>query len=183
LEEDEIVMLRQKMFYTCVDKGKYVFKQNDKASCFFVIANGKVSVEINKVVKRVLDTGASFGELALLYNAPRSASIKCDTKTYFWVLDRSNFRSVVDEVTSKKFKENREFIEKITIFTKMTENQKDSIASAMITQTFFAGQELVCQGDQADSYFLIKEGDVECILDGNTMVRELHAGDSFGEQA
>lgn len=152
-----------KMFYCSVDKGKYVFRQNDKASCFFVVSSGKVSVEINKVVKRVLETGTSFGELALLYNAPRSASIKCNSKSFFWVLDRSNFRSVVDQVTSIKFKENREFIEKITIFTKMTENQKDSIASALITQTFFAGQELVCQGDQADSYFLIKEGDVECI--------------------
>lgn len=171
------------MFYCCVDKGKYVFRQNDRASCFFFVSSGRVSVEINKVVKRVLETGTSFGELALLYNAPRSASIKCESKSFFWVLDRSNFRSVVDQVTSIKFKENREFIEKITIFTKMTENQKDSIASAMIMQTFFAGQELVCQGDQADSYFLIKEGDVECILDGNTVVRELHAGDSFGEQA
>ena len=43
----------------------------------------------------------------------------------------------------------------------MNDNQKDSIASAMITQKFDDKKELVVQGDQADSYYIIKEGTVE----------------------
>ena len=39
LSEDELEMVISKMFYAEVNAGKYVFKQNDSASCFFIIGN------------------------------------------------------------------------------------------------------------------------------------------------
>jgi cGMP-dependent protein kinase len=47
----------------------------------------------------VLERGEGFGELALLYNAPRSASCKSVDKTCeMWVIDRVTFKKVVEEV-------------------------------------------------------------------------------------
>lgn len=112
-----------------------------------------------------------FGELALLYNAPRSASIKCLVDSYFWVIDRTAFKNVVEEVTAKQFQENRTFLETAEIFSTMVENQKDSIAQAMISQKYNPGAELVSKGDQADSYFIIKDGIVECVEENGKVIR------------
>jgi cGMP-dependent protein kinase 1 len=40
----------------------------------------------------------------------------------------------------------------------------------------------VNEGDQADSFYMIKEGTVSIIKDGKEL-RKLHKGDSFGENA
>lgn len=112
-----------------------------------------------------------FGELALLYNAPRSASIKCLVDSYFWVIDRTAFKNVVEEVTAKQFQENRKFLETAEIFSTMADGQKDSIAQAMISQKYNPGAELVSKGDQADSYFIIKEGIVECVEENGKVIR------------
>jgi cGMP-dependent protein kinase len=68
----------EKMFLLhCEERrGIYFFRQGDQASCFFIIHEGEVVVEVNSKVKKTLPQGEGFGELALLYNAPRSASIK-----------------------------------------------------------------------------------------------------------
>jgi len=40
-------------------------------------------------------TGETFGELALMYNAPRAASIMCKTEGKLFALDRQTFKNVV----------------------------------------------------------------------------------------
>ena len=83
-----------KMTYVSTTKNQYVFKQNDKANMFFIVDKGSPHVEIDNNKKKSLSKGDGFGELALLYNAPRSASIKCEETCYFWSLDRKSFRNV-----------------------------------------------------------------------------------------
>lgn len=83
------------MFYCSTPKDSYVFKEGDKASCFFIIDKGSVLVDIPSAKKqKEMKKGQSFGELALLYNAPRSASIQCLEDTSFWAIDRKTFRKV-----------------------------------------------------------------------------------------
>lgn len=67
------------MFLCETKKEAYLFKQGDKAFAFFVVRMGRIAIEIDEVEKKELSTGTAVGELALLYSAPRSASIKCKT--------------------------------------------------------------------------------------------------------
>ena len=88
-ERSEIV----KKIVTCrTEAGSYVFKQGDLASAFFIIAEGRVQVEISGSKKKILQKGDDFGELALIYMAPRSASIKALTSCQFWCITRAHFR-------------------------------------------------------------------------------------------
>jgi len=62
------------------------------------------------VKKKDILKGESFGELALLYNAPRSGSIKAIENSNLWAIDRHTFRNALEEIMSKEYEINRKFI-------------------------------------------------------------------------
>ena len=61
-------------------------------------------------MKKTLKNGDSFGELALLYGAPRSASVKANGDCAFWAIDRNTFRKAVEEIVARDYEDNRKFI-------------------------------------------------------------------------
>lgn len=54
-----------------------------------------------KMIKQY-NAGDLFGELALLYNAPRAASIQAKSEAILFALDRSTFNNIVKDATIKK---------------------------------------------------------------------------------
>jgi cGMP-dependent protein kinase len=58
-----------------------------------------------------MKTGECFGEMALLYNVPRSATIKTLTNCYFWTLESQAFKKTLEEMISIEYDENRKFID------------------------------------------------------------------------
>lgn len=109
------------MFHCKVKKNEeYVFRQGDEASCFFIIAESECVVEVGKETRRTLHAGDGFGELALLYNAPRSASIKAASPMVsFWGIERKVFRSIIEENAKKNWTENKKSLEKVPLFSKL----------------------------------------------------------------
>lgn len=178
-EFDEIIA---NMNYGIVKENEYIFKQEDESNSFYVIEKGAFNVEINGEIKKTLRRGASFGELGLLYNSKRSASLKAKEDCYIWGIERKVFKKVIQSINENEVEENRTFIDKINLFKEMSNFQKNSLASNLTTQKFVADQNIVNKGEKADSYYLIKQGIVSC-YDGDILIRELQQGDSFGEQA
>ena len=64
----------------------------------------------------------------------------------------------------------------------MTSEQKDAIAGVLITLKFQKNQNIVVEGEQASSFYIIKEGQVS-VIKGGKELRKMNKGDSFGEQA
>lgn len=88
--------LLEKFNFCKVEEGDYLMKQGDNASCFFILHEGKMSVEIDgEIRKRLCSVDGGFGELALLFNAQRSASIKAERTCFLWYIDRATFKSAV----------------------------------------------------------------------------------------
>jgi len=79
-------------------------------------------VIINNAHKKDLKRGDSFGELALLYNSPRSASIKSKTETHYWALDRMTFKQSIEEITDNNFQDNIKFLDHVKIMVNFTED-------------------------------------------------------------
>ena len=76
-----------------------------------------MQIIIHDSPKRNLKVGDGFGELALLYNSSRSASVKTIGNCCFWAIDRATFRTAIEELVYQEYSENRKFIEGTAFFS------------------------------------------------------------------
>ena len=109
LNDLQLTMLQQAMGEHHVAAGQNVITQGEKGNHFFIVESGELGVyvtgdEEGAEAKRVkgFGPGDSFGELALMYNCPRTATISATTDTVLWSLDRVSFRMIVLEANTKK---------------------------------------------------------------------------------
>ena len=68
--------------------------EGESGSNLFVVAEGTLEVTINGTLIREMGRGAIVGELALLYDAPRSATVRCKTNCVLWSLSRDIFKKI-----------------------------------------------------------------------------------------
>ncbi len=82
-----------------VQKGYEIIKQGDPGDAFYLISSGKVSVWKKKTMgkTKVADLGADmfFGEMALMSNEPRNASVIAEEVTELFVLQRYDFEKIL----------------------------------------------------------------------------------------
>jgi len=77
-------------------KGAHVIKQGEVGSSFFVIANGEVTVLIDGNKVRTLAKNAYFGERALLFDEPRTATVEVSSsEAELWSVEKSTFSQIV----------------------------------------------------------------------------------------
>ena len=101
LSDQEMDVVIDAMDSKTLQPNEYCIKEKDHGEELFIVESGtlacsKVFDGVDTFLKNFV-SGDVFGELALLYNAPRAASIKADTLSEVWVLDRNTFNFIVKE--------------------------------------------------------------------------------------
>lgn len=162
--------------------GETVFEQGMPGCNFYVIAAGKVEVLVNRRRVNTLKLGDSFGELALLQNLPRSATVKTLEPCDLWVISRQTFNEALKTANSTLYEVNKAFINGVTLFECLSKVQKDALITSLVTQKYRNKDVIIKEGDTGELFFIVKEGTVEVIKAGNK-VAQLGKGEYFGEQA
>jgi len=136
----------------------------------------------------VVEAGGSFGELALMYNAPRAATVRARAKSVVWVIDRVNFKRMLMQASNDKLEEYAELLENVEVFAPMLSNEKRRVAEALTEMTFSKDESIITQGEMGDAFFILYEGKVAVIKDGKQVSTlsarvETKVAQYFGERA
>lgn len=78
-----------------LEPGEVVVRQGESGDHFYLVRDGTLQVAINGRDVQTLGPGDSFGEIALLRDVPRTASVMAETDTELYALDRETFISAV----------------------------------------------------------------------------------------
>lgn len=104
--------------------------------------------------------GEAFGELALMYNAPRAATIICKEEGVLYKLDRQTFRNIVQEAAINKRSYYRKVLSAVEVLGEMDSYEKDQVCDALKEEHVAAGEYVVRQGDTGDKFYIIAEGEL-----------------------
>lgn len=83
------------------ESGAQVITEGDQGDCMYVLESG--SLDCSKIIDgnaknlKTYQPGEGFGELALLYNCPRAATITATSDSSVWRLDRDTFNHIVKD--------------------------------------------------------------------------------------
>jgi CRP-like cAMP-binding protein len=187
MDEDQYQDIVNAMFEKQVEDGVDIIVQGTPGDYFYVVESGSFDVYVSGDKKVSYGSGGSFGELALLYNAPRAATVKATSPSIVWALDRFSFRHMLMEMTLKKRRLYESFLEEVKLLKSLEEYERHKVADALEFMVFEDGQVVIKEGDVGDRFFIIESGlAVVTKLDesGKDLhLAELKKGDYFGELA
>lgn len=166
--------------------GQRVINQGDSGDFLFVIESGILDCKIklaneDKVVK-TCEAGDVFGELALLYNCPRAASVDAREACVLWQLDRDTFNNIVKEAAQKKRERYDAFLAKVPLLAGMDAYERSQLADALKQETYADGQTICEQDAPGNAFYIIEEGSAIATKNGS-QVMTYQSGDYFGELA
>merc|ERR550537_1119785 len=119
-----------------VEGKERLIQQGEDGDYLFVIEEGtieclkKMEDGTEKCVK-TCEAGDVFGELALLYNCPRAASVDSKAKCVLWQLDRETFNHIVKDAAAKKREDYDEFLGKVPLLKPLDAYERSQIADAL----------------------------------------------------
>ncbi|XP_015906869.1 cAMP-dependent protein kinase type II regulatory subunit [Parasteatoda tepidariorum] len=195
LDKEQMQDVLDAMMERKVKPGDVVIKQNDDGDYFYIIDGGVYHIyvdtdqEKNKLVGKY-DNAGSFGELALMYNMPRAATIEAVSDGTLWAMDRQTFRRIVLKSAFKKRKEYEKLLEGVPMLQTLEQYERMNLCDALMPKAYSDGELIIKQGDEADGMFFIEDGDCKITMlkevDGKKEEMEvvtLTKGQYFGELA
>ncbi|RCI06128.1 hypothetical protein CU098_013014 [Rhizopus stolonifer] len=191
LDEEHHQDVVNAMIEMTVEEGKQLIEQGAVGDFFYVVDSGTFDCFITKEgeTKKVTsyEKGGSFGELALMYNAPRAATITATSESKVWALDRVTFRTILMENTSLKRKMYESFLAEVPLFKSLEVYERHKIADALESVYFDDKTQVMKQGDVGKQFYLIESGTAVFYKQdeqGNQQeVNQFERGAYFGELA
>ncbi|HEY3060070.1 MAG TPA: cyclic nucleotide-binding domain-containing protein [Chloroflexota bacterium] len=175
------------------DAGQIVVREGEPGDACYIVKSGDAAVISQDLIGQeitlaVLQPAASFGEIALLTNQPRTATIRAQTDLETFVLDRADFERLAREDASfgKRVREQVElllveaFLKKSSPFAQLAPDAVQRLVRDMRPQSVAAGEVVIREGDAAERFYVIRSGRVE-VLEGTRRVRTMETGECFGE--
>ncbi|ALC39149.1 CG4839 [Drosophila busckii] len=168
-------------------QNSYIIMEHDEGSEIFVSADGYY--EVIQAGHKVGNFGPAtvFGELAILYNAPRKATIKAASDARVWKIARETFRAIMQLSGSREREENLQFLRSAPFLQELEESLLGKVVDLLQRKFYETGSCIVREGELGNEFFIIRGGTVTIKKKDAAGVEQVVAkrkrGDYFGEQA
>jgi CRP-like cAMP-binding protein len=183
-ELEDVIDVMQAQY---VSEGEVIIQQGDHGELFYILEEGTCQILIDGESLGMIESGSSFGDLALMYNCPRAATIISVSECTLWTLDRVFFRQAMVTSSSNQNVQLSQFLSKISLFASLGVQQLNQLARSLTKQSYDDGQYIIRQGDMGDQFYVIYKGKVIISKtdDGGKedFLIELGEGEVFGERA
>ena len=170
-----------------VPAGTVIINQGEVGDYFYVVEDGNISFAVDGNHVGACTRGASFGELALLYNCPRAATCIANTDCRLWKVDQRTFRYMLANNNANQQKDVLDVLRKVQFLANLEEGMLIKIADALTTVSFQEGDRIINKGDVGEVFYILKEGRVKVhdigLGDSQYVDQVMGPGDFFGERA
>ena len=162
------------LYYEAFEKGRVVIRQGDTGYSFYFIVSGSVLVEIqdkdpihdtvrNSIVGE-LGAGSTFGDLALLNNDVRRATIVCKENCEFLKVDKMDFNKILMQSCKENWSQCESILSQHPIFQDWS---KESLKSAVEGSQFveFTANAVVLKdlSQPSDNVFIVTKGKCQVV--------------------
>ena len=204
LPEAAIARLGQAMLPEQLEAGDVLFHQGDHGTDMFIVTEGAVKVVLadehgREILLNECGPGEVIGELALLSQEPRAATIIATRPTRLLKLTRNVFLQFLETVTgvdansvqdSHRYLRQQyriQLLKRIDWLSTLSLSDLAAIAGQLRVGNYARGDILFQRGDPGDAFYIIVQGWVNAFVtsdEGSMIVlNQFGPGDIFGEMA
>jgi len=140
LSQGQVRELVEAMHEKTVAKGCYVIREGELGSHIYVSAEGEYEVIKDGKVLGRLGVGKAFGELAILYNCKRTASIKAVTDGKLWCMERIVFQQIMQATGMKKMENQLNFLKSVPLLSNFPHDILAKISDVLEMEVYKKGK-------------------------------------------
>lgn len=184
LEHDRILQdIADAMYPKNVSTTEVIVREGEVGSHMYVSAYGSYEVLVKGKVTNRFEHSKVFGEIGILYDAKRNATIKATKPGKLWVIDRCAYQQIVIGSNIKEQNEILTFLKQVPNFNKKDDQILQHIGNLLRKEFFNANEVIVRQGDRGDKFYIIRVGTVTVSKNNKGIIGILERGQFFGERA
>lgn len=167
LRSNVIDVVVNSMHPLLLHRGQSVITQGEIGSFVYVLESGNVAVIVNGQEVRTMSSGTLFGELALLFDARRSATITCLEKCKLWSLNRSAFKIIQRNATNLAIMQRTRRFQVVPELAVLPSEALARLVTSLAPTSYKFGDQIYTLGKCSTKVMLIEEGKVEILVPPN----------------
>jgi len=141
-----------------------IIRQGDRnADTFYVVGKGQFDILVDKQKIAEKHSGQCVGEVALMFDQPRNATVVAAGDSVVWELSRDVFREALSSFVKVKNEEMQKFLQQVPSFKLMTSREISSLVAAFDRMELPANTVIIQEGDTPNEHskcYVLKEGTV-----------------------
>jgi cAMP-dependent protein kinase regulator len=167
--------------------GEILFSQGDPGDALYVVAWGEIAVLVPQEVAR-LSEGDFFGEIALLADRPRTATVRSTVDSQVLAIDRPLLNDLIaasPDLLKVLFRFLRERLiatlaETSPLFAPFTPLERIGLAARFHILEIDNGLRVIEEGSKSAGLFVLLAGEAD-VVSGDRVLTHLDSGHVFGE--
>ncbi|KAE8280197.1 cGMP-dependent protein kinase 2 [Larimichthys crocea] len=172
------------MYEKVYTKGQLVIQEGEPGNYLYVLAEGLLEVIQNGKLLGEMCPGTVFGELAILYNCKRTATVKAVSQSHIWALDRQTFQTIMMRTTKARHEEYFSFLCSVPLLQGLPEEKLakivDCLEVVIVTQSTegfaepkaiktlgvgdYFGEKALISEDVRSANIICNENDTHCLV-------------------
>lgn len=128
------------------------------------------------------EPGSVFGELAVIHQAPRAATVEAVEASKIWSVSRQTVVKITRSFQEAKRMYYDRKLQSVHLLQPLGREERQQVIECLRPRVYGAGDFIIYEGDEGHEFFLLIEGEASAIKEGRVVASYL-PGDYFGELA